>query len=138
MLLDGLRKNMTVLEVPATLEWTEERRSSRGGFNPTKIAAQIGSTLRLAFRHRPALWLAVPGLFPGLLPIVVALLLIFRANAATLAVGTTATIVIQYTSLALFTGQITTFLGRKLSQKRHSQSNGATRTNGYDPSSRTA
>ncbi len=138
MLLDGLRKQMRVVEVPATLQWTEERRSSRGGFNPAKIAAQIGSTLGLAFRHRPALWLAVPGLFPGLLPIVVALLLIFRVSAATLAIGTTATIVIQYTSLALFTGQITTFLGRKLSQKRHFQSNGARRTNGYDPSSRTA
>jgi dolichol-phosphate mannosyltransferase len=138
MLLDALRKNLRVLEVPATLAWTEERRSSRGGFNLPGIAAQIGRTMQLAFRHRPALWLAVPGLFPGLLPLVVALLLIFRVNAATLAAGTTATIVIQYTSLALFTGQITTFLGRKLSQKRHFQSNGARRKNGYDPSSRTA
>ena len=65
-------------------------------------------------------------------------LLIFRVNAATLAAVTTATIVIQYTSLALFTGQITTFLGRKLSQKRRFQSNGVRRNNGYDPSSRTA
>lgn len=138
MLLDGFRKNMRVIEVPATLQWTEERRSSRGRFNFPRVAAQIWHTLRLAFRHRPALWLAVPGLFPGLLPLVVALLLIFRVNAATLAVGTTATIVIQYTSLALFTGQITTFLGRKLSQKRRFQSNGVRRNNGYDPSSRTA
>ncbi len=138
MMLDALRKKMKVVEVPATLAWTQERRQVRGGCNVPKTSGQIWSTLRLAFRHRPSLWLAVPGLLPGLLPLVVALLLIFRVSATTLAIGTTVTIVIQYTSLALFTGQITTFLGRKLIQKRHLQSNGARRNNGYDPSSRTA
>jgi len=138
MLLDGLRKKLNVFEVPAALEWSDDRRSAVRGFRFGKVAAQIWSTLTLAFRHRPALWLAIPGLLPGLLPLVVAILLLLRVNATTLAVGTTATIVIQYTSLALFTGQITTFLGRKLSQKRRYKPNGARPNNGYDPSSRTA
>lgn len=118
MLLDGIRKNLKILEVPATLRWTEERRSSAGGVHLTRTSAQVGNTLGLAFRHRPALWLAVPGLFPGLLPLVVAILLLLRVSPTALAVGTTATIVIQYSSLALFTGQITTFLGRRVSEKR--------------------
>jgi dolichol-phosphate mannosyltransferase len=137
-LLDGLRKKMKVVEVPATLRWSPERRLSRAGLDLPRITAQIGGTLRLAFAYRPSLWLAVPGLFPGLLPIVVAVLLLLRVNTATLAAGTTATIVVQYTSLAFFTGQITTFLGRKLHQKRRLQSNGARKNNGYDASSRPA
>jgi dolichol-phosphate mannosyltransferase len=138
MLLDALRKKMPVAEVPATLEWTAERRATRGSFNISRTVAQTYSTLALAFRHRPALWLAVPGLFPGLLPLVVGLLLILRVKSTTLAIGTTATIVVQYTSLALFTGQITAFLGRRFRQKRRLQTNGALKNNGYDPSSRTA
>jgi hypothetical protein len=118
MLLDGVRKNLKIVEVPATLEWTDERRSYAGGIRLARTSAQIGNTLQLAFRHRPALYLAIPGLFPGLLPLVVAVLLLLRVSPTTLAVGTTATIVIQYTSLALFTGQITTFLGRRVSEKR--------------------
>ena len=129
---------MRVVEIPATLQWTPERRRSAAVSTLFATAGQIFSTLRLAFRHRPALWLAVPGLFPGLLPIVVALLLIFRVNGATLAVGTTTTIVIQYTSLALFTGQITTFWDARLARNGTFKSNGARRNNGYDPSSRTA
>lgn len=118
MLLDGVCKNVKIVEVPARLQWTEDRRACAGGLHLKRISAQIGNTLALAFRHRPALWLAVPGLFPGLLPLVVAFLLLLRVSPATLAVGTTATIVVQYTSLALFTGQITTFVGRRFTAKR--------------------
>lgn len=138
LMLGAMRKKMSVIEVPATLKWTPERRCTRGGLDLPRLAAQIYSTLALAFRHRPSLWLAVPGLFPGLLPIVVGLLLILRVNTRTLAVGTTATIVVQYTSLALFTGQITAFLGRRFHQKRRFETNGALNNNGYDPSSRPA
>jgi glycosyltransferase involved in cell wall biosynthesis len=138
MLLDGLRKNLQVIEVPATLQWSDERRSRRSTLATRRVASQIGTTALLAFRYRPTLWLAVPGLFPGLLPLVVALLLILHVKATTLALGTAATVVIQYASLALFTGQITTFLGRRFRQKRRFQSNGARTPNGYDASSRTA
>jgi len=59
------------------------------------------------------------------LPIVVGIALILRVPPATLAIVTTATIVIQYTSLALFTGQLVSFVGRRFSSKRL-RSNGAT------------
>jgi hypothetical protein len=125
MLLFALRRNMRVIELPATLRWSKERIAQQRGFNFTRAATQTWATLALAFRHRPALWLAVPGLFPGLLPIVVGMLLILRVPPATLAIATTVTIVVQYTSLALFTGQLVTFVGRRFSSKRL-RSNGAT------------
>lgn len=126
MLLSGVRKKLSVVEVPARLQWSDERRASRRGFNLPRLTSQATATFLLACRHRPSLWLALPGLFPGLLPLVVGLLVVLRVKPSVLAVGTTATIVVQYTSLALFTGQITTFLGRKLHQKRNLQSNGVT------------
>jgi dolichol-phosphate mannosyltransferase len=129
--LCALRKKMKVVEVPATLRWSDQRRNDTHRLRLGCLVARIAATLQLAFQHRPSLWLAVPGLFPGLLPLVVGLLLLLRVSPGTLAVGTTATIVIQYTSLALFTGQITTFFGRKLYQRHSRRSNGVT-TSGYD------
>jgi hypothetical protein len=117
LLLCALRKKMRVIEIPATLRWSDERRRMRRCMRPARVASRISATLGLAFGHRPALWLAVPGLFPGLLPLVVATLLLLRVTPTALAVGTTATIVIQYTSLALFTGQLAAFFGRKLFQR---------------------
>jgi dolichol-phosphate mannosyltransferase len=124
MLLFALRQNARVIEVPATLRWSKERAAQVRGFNLKRAASQTSTTVALAFGHRPALWLAVPGLFPGLLPLVVGILLILRVSPATLAIATTATIVVQYTSLALFTGQLVTFVGRRFSSKRL-RSNGA-------------
>ncbi len=112
MLLDGVCKSVRSSRSRRRWIGADDRRRARRS-HLTRIAAQICATLGLAFRHRPALWLAVPGLFPGLLPLVVAFLLLLRVSPATLAVGTTATIVVQYTSLALFTGQITAFVRRR-------------------------
>ncbi len=117
LMLAALRKNMRVIEIPATLRWSDERRRARRCMRPARIASRISATLALAFRHRPSLWFAVPGLFPGLLPLVVAVLLLLRVTPTALAIGTTATIVIQYSSLALFTGQIAAFFGRKIYQR---------------------
>lgn len=138
MLLCALRQNMRVVEVPATLAWSEARRNGGRRINLPRIASQIGATLLLGCRYRPALWLALPGLFPGLLPLVVALLLAFRVDRTTLAIGTTATIVIQYTSLALFTGQITAFIRQKLNQRRRYRSNGVKNNNGLNVPNHTA
>ena len=137
MLLSGLRKKFRVVEVPATLKWSDDRRNSGRGIRPARVLAQGTSTFLLACRHRPSLWLAVPGLFPGLLPLVVAVLLMLRVSGGTLALGTTITIVVQYTSLALFSGQIAAFAGRKLKQKHQTRSNGVHR-NGYDLPTRIA
>ncbi len=135
MLLCALRSQMNVVEVPATLQWSEERRTAGGRLRCSKLASRITATFTMAVRHRPALWLAVPGLLPGLLPLVVGILLILRVSGPTLAIGTTATIVVQYSSLALFGGQLTAFFGRRFIH-RH-RLNGV-KTNGYNLPRRTA
>ena len=121
MLLDGLRKQLRVIEVPATLRWSDERRRAPGRLRISRLSKQMLATIRLAFEYRPALWLAVPGLFPGLLPIVVAVLLLLRVSPAVLAAGSAVTIAVQYTSLAIFAGQVGTFFTRRLHHRRHSQ-----------------
>ena len=132
MLLDGLRKQMRVVELPATLSWSEERREAGGRFRPLSAIRRIGATCLMACRYRPALWLALPGLFPGLLPLSVATLLILRVNGPTLAIGTTTVVVVQYSSLALFSGQLAAFFGRRLYHRHHP--NGV--NNGYNVPSR--
>jgi dolichol-phosphate mannosyltransferase len=134
MLLSAVRQRMRVTEVPATLQWSPARRMDSGRLRVSSLASRIGAIFLMACRHRPSLWFAVPGLAPGLLPLVVAILFILRVNAATLAIGTTITIVVQYTSLALFSGQIAAFFGRRLSL-RNRHTNGV--TNGYDIPGRT-
>ena len=135
ILLDALRKGLIVGEVPATLHWSAERRASGLRIAPVKVTRQIWRTMALAFAFRPALWLAVPGLIPGLLPFVVAVLLILRVSPTTLAIGTAATIVVQYASLAIFAGQLGTFFARRFHKKRTSQ---GVHPNGYHAPKRSA
>jgi hypothetical protein len=118
ILLCALRRRARVLEIPARLEWSAERRASRAIPALRRTARQTWTTLRLAFAFRPSLWLAVPGLFPGLLPLVVAVALLLHASASTLAIATAATVTVQYTSLAIFAGQLGAFFARALG--RHS------------------
>ncbi|MBV8725301.1 MAG: glycosyltransferase family 2 protein [Candidatus Eremiobacteraeota bacterium] len=134
-LLSAMRAGMRVVEVPATLEWTPERRQDTGRLRASTVARRIGMTLSMGLRHRPALWLAMPGLFPGLLPIVVAIALALRVNTKTLAIVTAVTVAIQYGSLALFGGQLTAFFARKFTQRHHR--NGAP-IHGYKLPSRSA
>lgn len=119
ILLAALRKNAKVVELPAELKWSAERRDTRGTPHIEKIARQTWATLRMAFSYRPSLWLAVPGLFPGLLPLVVGILLLMHVSASTLAIGTAATVAVQYTSLAIFAGQLGTFFTRALIHSRN-------------------
>ena len=119
MLLSGLRRHLTIVEVPATLEWSAQRRADTGRIRPKRLLKQIGATIRLAFSHRPALWLALPGIFPGLLPLVVSILVIAHVNAATLAAVTAGTVFIQYASLAIFAGQLGAFLRRSAIRTTH-------------------
>jgi hypothetical protein len=119
MLLCALRKKMRVAELPATLCWSDERRGAGERFRPLAVLPRIAATCWMACRYRPALWLALPGLFPGLLPLTVAALLAFRVNGPTLAIGTTTVIVVQYSSLALFSGQLAAFFGQRLYHRHH-------------------
>lgn len=135
MLLDGIRKKMRVIELPATLRWSQARRSDCGRLDVRGLASQTAATVILACRHRPSLCLAVPGLIPGLLPFVVMVLLLLRVSTQVLEIGTIATLVVQYASLALFTGQIGAFVARTFRQRHRaitttSTTNGVTE-NGY-------
>lgn len=118
LLLCAIKQRMRIVEVPAALTWSDERRSGGGRLSIARAAAQTLQIVQLALRHRPSLWLAVPGLFPGLLPLVVAVLLLMHVSAATLALATAVTVTVQYTSLALFAGQLGAFFARTLSRRR--------------------
>jgi len=137
MLLDALRKKLLVIEVPATLRWTDARRRMRNRLRLDRVVAQTWATLRLAFAYRPALWLAIPGLFPGLLPIVIAVLLLLHVHAAAFAAITTATIFVQYTSLAIFAGQVGSFAVRRSLKSRPNQPAGV-KNHDYDIPTRIA
>jgi hypothetical protein len=71
----------------------------------------------VGLRYRPALWLAVPGLIPGLLPLVVALLVIWRATPAQAALWTAVTLIVQYGSLAILSWQATSFVSKRLQRR---------------------
>lgn len=112
ILLLAIRRGLRIVEVPASLQWSEVRRAQTSRFRPLGAVRQSWATLAMAFEHRPALWLAVPGLIPGLLPLVVAIFVIAHASATTLALATLATVVVQYLSLAIFAGQLGGYVKR--------------------------
>jgi dolichol-phosphate mannosyltransferase len=133
MLLDALKQGMRVTEAPATLAWTRQRRSAVRPLRARAAARRIAAIVAMAFAHRPALWLGVPGLVPGVLPLVIAVLLYLHVRPATFAIATTATIVVQYASLALLGGQLAAFFGRRITFRR---CHGV--TSGYNVTNRTA
>ncbi|HEY5427276.1 MAG TPA: glycosyltransferase family 2 protein [Candidatus Tumulicola sp.] len=111
LLLEALRKRARVVEVPAVLDWGDARPAPRGSLR--SIGRLTWSTMRCGFGHRPSLLLAIPGLIPGLLPLVVAVLYLLHFSAQSIAFWSVVTIVIQYSSLALFAGQAVTFIHRR-------------------------
>jgi hypothetical protein len=111
----ALKNGYRVVEVPARLKWGGDRS---GRFNVRRTLAHIFGVLQSGLRHRPALWLGIPGLIPGLLPLVVAILLLTRTPAATGAIVVTVTLVVQYLSLAIFAGQTATFIGMSYFTRR--------------------
>ncbi len=126
IMLDALRKKGKVVEVPARLEWSPQRRTSVGRVNLLSLARRTWSITRLAFEYRPALWFAIPGLFPGLLPLVIATLLLLHVPPAKIAIASVATMVVQYTSLAFFAGQVASFFTRAFVHARKSPYQGVT------------
>jgi len=108
-LLEARRQGVRIVEVPAILDRTP--RSDRFTLRGVRAAlSDLLAQLRLGLRYRPALWLALPGLVPGLLPLVIALLLISRATPAQIAFWTVATLVVQYGSLAILSWQTSSFV----------------------------
>lgn len=113
LLMEAVRNGARVVELPATLDWGEARPASRGSLR--SICELTWKTMRCGFGHRPSLLLAIPGLIPGLLPLVVAVLYLLHFSASAIAFWSLVTVVIQYSSLALFAGQTVTFIHRRRS-----------------------
>ena len=106
--LEARRQGFRIIEVPMELE----RHAPANRFS---FASLWGATVRCWNRvrcglfYRPALWLALPGLVPGVLPLVVAIVLLVHATPAQIALWTAVTLVVQYGSLAIFSWQAGTF-----------------------------
>ncbi|TAM62513.1 glycosyltransferase family 2 protein [bacterium] len=118
MLFAALRCGAKVVEVPARLEWSRQRAQAGARLYPRRVTAQTLRILQAGLAYRPALWLGIPGLVPGLLPLTVIVLLFLRVPPAAFAGVTLAVVVIQYASVAVLAGQITAFAGRLWFQRR--------------------
>lgn len=105
----ALKRGARVSEIPAVLSWTGERARARGRVNPARTAKQIAATMRVGVAHRPAILLALPGILPGVLPLIVAITVLLHLSLPTIAAITVVTMVIQNTSLAFFAGQLAVF-----------------------------
>jgi glycosyltransferase involved in cell wall biosynthesis len=100
MLFAALRAHLPVVEVPARLEWRRVAPDGVARRSSMKIVSHSWSVLMAGMRYRPSLLLAVPGLVPGLLPLVVALLVFFRSSHSVLVDATAGTVAIQVLSMA--------------------------------------
>lgn len=112
MLLGAFRCGMTIVEVPATLQWSAQHRADSGPIRFKRTVKRTAATVHLALAYRPSLLLAIPGIVPIFLPLVVAVAVLMHARPETLAAAVGAAIVIQYASLAIFAGQLSDFLRR--------------------------
>lgn len=112
MLFDALRHGAKVVEIPAHLEWTAERARGAARLSLRRAWTHMMGVLHAGLAYRPALWLGVPGLIPGLLPLTVAVLLLLRVTPTVFAAATLAVLVVQYASIAILAGQATVFLGK--------------------------
>lgn len=106
ILLRAYNSNASIIEVPATLDWSRQPAHRARRLNARKMHHHTIDVLRCAFRTRPSIVLTVPGLFPGLLPAAVALAALLHADAWGLARVAAATTVVQYLSLAYFSLQL--------------------------------
>jgi len=115
--LQALRVGAKVVEIPATLQWPEQRKRNAGRASLRSICTLTWRTMMCGLHHRPALALSIPGLIPGLLPAVVAIMFVSRCSPQTIVIGSAITMTIQYGSLAIFGGQTLSFLHRRYVKK---------------------
>ncbi len=100
MLFAALRAGVPVVEVPARLQWRRPAPDGTARRSSMRIISHSWSVLMAGMRYRPSLLLAVPGLIPGLLPLVVALFVLFRSSHTALVGATIGTITVQVLSMA--------------------------------------
>ena len=110
VLLEAYRRDAAIIEVPATLDWSEQPASRGGRLKWRRLLAHTWDVLVAGVRVRPLLLAAIPGLIPGLLPLVTVTAVAAHASAAHLAIIIAATIAIQYASLGLLGFQFGGFL----------------------------
>jgi glycosyltransferase involved in cell wall biosynthesis len=114
----AIKKGARVTEIPAALQWSGERARSHSRINLSRTWKQIGRTLHYGVAHRPAVLLALPGILPGVLPLIVATCVLLHLNIKTIALITLVTMIIQNTSLALFAGQLGAFAHTVVKRRR--------------------
>jgi hypothetical protein len=112
IVLQARRLHLGIVEIPMELERTGP--AHRYSAHVAAAAARSWARMRCGLFYRPSLWLALPGLFPGLLPLVVAFLLLIHATPGQLALWTIVTVVVQYGSLGLFSWQAGSFAFKRL------------------------
>jgi hypothetical protein len=98
IVFEALRDHLSVVEVPSRLEWRRDEDSSPRR-SSMKVFAHCWSVLKTGVRYRPSILVAAPGLVPGLLPLVLAVLVILRASHAMIIDWTAATIAFQIFSM---------------------------------------
>lgn len=109
LLFKAIKQGASIVEIPASLEWSARRADSHSRLSAGRTARQITRTLGYGIAHRPAVLLALPGILPGVLPIVVGVTILAHADLKTIAAVTLGTMIVQNASLALFAGQLTWF-----------------------------
>jgi glycosyltransferase involved in cell wall biosynthesis len=113
LMFQTLRAGGRVVEIPATLQWPAQRKQNAGRASLRSIAKLTWRTMACGIRYRPSLVLGIPGLIPGLLPFVVAVMVLLHCSLRTIAIGTAVTMTIQYGSLAILTGQAFSFVKQR-------------------------
>jgi glycosyltransferase involved in cell wall biosynthesis len=108
IIFTALRSGAQVVEVPGHLNWSGHAKRFKSRVDWKRTFRRVLATLRMGFEHRPALWLAVPGIFPGLLPAVAGAFMLFRASVPVIATASAVTFAIQTLSLALISWQAAT------------------------------
>jgi glycosyltransferase involved in cell wall biosynthesis len=99
-LFAALRQGLPIREIPARLEWRLSPYADQPRRSSMKLLSHAWDVVASGMRHRPLMWLAIPGLIPGLLPLVAAILVATRSPAR-IATETIATVVfIQIASMA--------------------------------------
>lgn len=116
LLLKASAGGARISEIPAILCWSAQRAKTRGRIDVRRTLRQIGRTMRYGIGYRPALLLALPGIVPGVLPLIVATAFLVHLPLPAIAVITAITVIVQHASLALFAGQLVVF-GRNLRHK---------------------
>jgi len=115
LLFAALKNGANVVEVPAVLDWSAQPDARAQRMRPMRIARHIARVLEAGIKARPSLLFAIPGLIPGLLPVVVGVALLARTPPQTLALVTAITLVVQYGSLLILTAQLGDFAFKRRS-----------------------